>query len=34
MAFKYGPRPDVGILYKAGNVKVIEVACRTDSAAA
>ena len=29
--FKYGPRPDVGILYKDGSVKIIEVASKTDS---
>ena len=28
--FKYGPRPDVGILYKDGTVRVIEVASKTD----
>ncbi|WP_306769699.1 MULTISPECIES: RHS repeat domain-containing protein, partial [Bacteroidales] len=28
--FKYGPRPDVGILYKNGTVKIIEVASKTD----
>lgn len=28
--FKYGPRPDVGILYKDGKLKVIEVASKTD----
>jgi len=28
--FKWGPRPDVGVLYKNGNVKIIEVASKTD----
>ena len=28
--FKYGPRPDVGILYKDGTVRVIEVAAKID----
>ena len=28
--FKYGPRPDVGVLYKDGKLKVIEVASKTD----
>ena len=30
-AFKWGPRPDVGVLYKNGNVKIIEVASKTDN---
>lgn len=29
-SFKYGPRPDVGVLYKSGSVKAIEVASKTD----
>lgn len=28
--FKHGPRPDVGILFKDGTIKVIEVASKTD----
>ena len=28
--FKWGPRPDVGVLYKDGSVKAIEVASKTD----
>jgi RHS repeat-associated protein len=28
--FKYGPRPDVGVLYKNGKVKIYEVASKTD----
>ncbi|OCG65506.1 hypothetical protein A9G48_10680 [Gilliamella sp. wkB18] len=28
--FKYGPRPDVGVLYKNGRVEIIEVASKTD----
>ena len=27
---KYGPRPDVGVLYKSGRIKIIEVASKTD----
>jgi RHS repeat-associated protein len=29
-AFKYGPRPDVGVLFKNGTVKIYEVASKTD----
>ena len=29
-AFKYGPRPDVGVLYKSGKVKIYEVLSKTD----
>lgn len=28
--FKYGPRPDVGVLYKNGAVRIYEVASKTD----
>ena len=28
--FKYGPRPDVGVLYKSGRVKAVEVQSKTD----
>lgn len=28
--FKYGPKPDVGVLYKNGRVKIIEIASKTD----
>ena len=28
--FRYGPRPDVGVLYKNQTVKIVEVASRTD----
>jgi RHS repeat-associated protein len=27
---RYGPRPDVGVLYKSGKVRVVEVASKTD----
>jgi RHS repeat-associated protein len=30
MVGKYGPRPDVGVLFKDGSVKVVEVASKTD----
>jgi hypothetical protein len=30
--FKYGPRPDVGVLFKNGKVKIFEVASKTDIA--
>ena len=29
-SFKYGPRPDVGVLFKSGKVRAIEVASKTD----
>ena len=29
-AFKYGPRPDVGVLFKNGTVKIFEVSSKTD----
>lgn len=29
-AFKYGPRPDVGVLFKNGSVKIFEVSSKTD----
>jgi hypothetical protein len=34
MLGRYGPRPDIAVLYKDGTVKAIEVASKTDSAAA
>jgi hypothetical protein len=30
-AFKYGPRPDVGVLWKSGRVTAFEVASKTDN---
>jgi hypothetical protein len=33
MVFKRGPRPDVGVRYKDGSVKVTEVLSKTDNAA-
>jgi len=33
MIGKYGPRPDIGILFKDATVKIFEVASKTDSAA-
>ena len=32
MAGKWGSRPDVGVLYKNGSAKVVEVLSRTDNA--
>lgn len=29
-SFKYGPSPDVGVLFKNGKVKVFEVMSKTD----
>jgi hypothetical protein len=28
--FRYGPRPDVGVLFRNGAVKAIEIASKTD----
>ncbi len=30
-AFKYSPRPDVGVLFKSGRVKVFEIGSKTDN---
>ena len=30
MIYKYGPRPDVGVLYKSGYMKAVEIASKTD----
>ena len=30
MAYKYGPRPDVGVLYKSGYMRAVEIASKTD----
>ncbi|WP_246041043.1 RHS repeat-associated core domain-containing protein [Flavivirga rizhaonensis] len=30
-AFKWGPRPDVGVLFKSGRVKIFEIGSKTDN---
>jgi RHS repeat-associated protein len=30
-AFRYGPRPDVGVLFRSGRLKIFEIASKTDN---